>query len=148
MRAEQAHEYLQGAIARAADELNVGAGHGPVHHFHAGLVQVTVWSVIGAGVAGLGRRQRTGVAGREGAGVDPGGTRSAWVFMVGRVACWPPGANMKTPKNRCCALGQEAIDWWADRTQVQRCGTLVVANTRDLPDLRTLCHAGPRRLWM
>lgn len=30
----QAHAYLQGAIA-AADELSVGSGHGPVHHFHA-----------------------------------------------------------------------------------------------------------------
>lgn len=29
----QAHNYLQGAIARA-DELKIGAGHGPVHHFH------------------------------------------------------------------------------------------------------------------
>ncbi len=29
----QAHEYLQGAIMRA-DELKIGAGHGPVHHFH------------------------------------------------------------------------------------------------------------------
>ncbi|WP_299890650.1 bifunctional hydroxymethylpyrimidine kinase/phosphomethylpyrimidine kinase [uncultured Ruegeria sp.] len=29
----QAHEYLQGAISQA-DTLNVGAGHGPVHHFH------------------------------------------------------------------------------------------------------------------
>ncbi len=29
----EAHDYLQGAIARA-DELNVGSGHGPVHHFH------------------------------------------------------------------------------------------------------------------
>jgi len=28
-----AHTYLQGAIA-AADTLNVGSGHGPVHHFH------------------------------------------------------------------------------------------------------------------
>ncbi|ASM74668.1 bifunctional hydroxymethylpyrimidine kinase/phosphomethylpyrimidine kinase [Pseudosulfitobacter pseudonitzschiae] len=28
-----AHHYLQGAIA-AADRLNIGAGHGPVHHFH------------------------------------------------------------------------------------------------------------------
>lgn len=28
------HAYLQGAIA-AADGLGVGAGHGPVHHFHA-----------------------------------------------------------------------------------------------------------------
>lgn len=29
----QAHDYLQGAITRA-DELQVGSGHGPVHHFH------------------------------------------------------------------------------------------------------------------
>lgn len=29
-----AHTYLQGAIA-AADTLDVGSGHGPVHHFHA-----------------------------------------------------------------------------------------------------------------
>jgi len=29
-----AHAYLQGAIA-AADDLNIGHGHGPVHHFHA-----------------------------------------------------------------------------------------------------------------
>lgn len=28
-----AHRYLQGAIA-AADGLNIGQGHGPVHHFH------------------------------------------------------------------------------------------------------------------
>lgn len=33
----QAHEYLQGAIA-GADNLNIGQGHGPVHHFHQ------VWS--------------------------------------------------------------------------------------------------------
>ncbi|WP_304614988.1 bifunctional hydroxymethylpyrimidine kinase/phosphomethylpyrimidine kinase, partial [Paracoccus sp. (in: a-proteobacteria)] len=32
-----AHRYLQRAIA-AADDLCVGSGHGPVHHFHA------VWS--------------------------------------------------------------------------------------------------------
>ena len=29
----EAHAYLQGAIA-AADDLNVGNGHGPLHHFH------------------------------------------------------------------------------------------------------------------
>ncbi len=29
----QAHEYLQGAIS-AADDLRIGQGHGPVHHFH------------------------------------------------------------------------------------------------------------------
>lgn len=31
---QAAHAYLQGAIA-AADRLNIGRGHGPVHHFHA-----------------------------------------------------------------------------------------------------------------
>lgn len=30
----RAHHWLQGAIA-AADDLSVGLGHGPVHHFHA-----------------------------------------------------------------------------------------------------------------
>ena len=30
----RAHAYLQGAIA-AADRLQIGQGHGPVHHFHA-----------------------------------------------------------------------------------------------------------------
>ncbi len=30
----EAHAYLQAAIA-AADQLHVGSGHGPVHHFHA-----------------------------------------------------------------------------------------------------------------
>jgi hydroxymethylpyrimidine/phosphomethylpyrimidine kinase len=29
-----AHRYLRGAI-KAADQLNIGSGHGPVHHFHA-----------------------------------------------------------------------------------------------------------------
>jgi hydroxymethylpyrimidine/phosphomethylpyrimidine kinase len=29
----RAHDWLQGAIA-AADDLSVGLGHGPVHHFH------------------------------------------------------------------------------------------------------------------
>lgn len=33
----EAHAYLQGAIA-AADNLHIGSGHGPVHHFHR------VWS--------------------------------------------------------------------------------------------------------
>ncbi|MFB0990805.1 MAG: bifunctional hydroxymethylpyrimidine kinase/phosphomethylpyrimidine kinase, partial [Rhodospirillales bacterium] len=28
-----AHHYLQGAIG-AADDMGIGSGHGPVHHFH------------------------------------------------------------------------------------------------------------------
>ena len=37
-----AHGYLQGALA-AADGLGVGAGHGPVHHFHA------LWPALSSG---------------------------------------------------------------------------------------------------
>jgi len=32
--ARRAKDYLTAALA-AADTLNVGSGHGPVHHFHA-----------------------------------------------------------------------------------------------------------------
>ena len=35
-----AHAYLQRAI-RAADGLNIGSGHGPVHHFHAQWAQAS-----------------------------------------------------------------------------------------------------------
>lgn len=34
----RAHRWLQGAIAEA-DGLGIGGGHGPVHHFHAGVVR-------------------------------------------------------------------------------------------------------------
>lgn len=49
------------------------------------------------------------------------------------LAPWCEYENAEEPVMR---LGQTALDWWAARTQVQRCGTLVVANPRDLPDLR------------
>lgn len=49
------------------------------------------------------------------------------------LAPWCEFENAEEPVLR---LGRHAIDWWAARTQVYRCGTLVVANPRDLPDLR------------
>jgi glycine oxidase len=49
------------------------------------------------------------------------------------LAPWCEFENAEEPVLR---LGQQAIDWWAARTPVQRHGTLVVANRRDLPDLR------------
>jgi glycine oxidase len=49
------------------------------------------------------------------------------------LAPWCEYENAEEPVLR---LGQQAIDWWAGRTAVQRHGTLVVANRRDLPDLR------------
>ncbi len=49
------------------------------------------------------------------------------------LAPWCEFENAEEPVLR---LGQLALDWWAKRTTVTRHGTLVVANPRDLPDLR------------
>jgi glycine oxidase len=49
------------------------------------------------------------------------------------LAPWCEYENAEEPVLR---LGQIALDWWAARTSVDRRGTLVVANPRDLPDLR------------
>ena len=49
------------------------------------------------------------------------------------LAPWCEYENAEEPVLR---LGQMAIDWWAGKTEVHRNGTLVVANRRDLPDLR------------
>jgi glycine oxidase len=67
---------------------------------------------------------------------DPGGPPGphgcSW-WAGGMLAPWCEYENAEEPVLR---LGQEAIEWWAQRTQVNRHGTLVVANARDLPDLR------------
>ncbi len=49
------------------------------------------------------------------------------------LAPWCEYENADEPVLR---LGQGALEWWGSRTQVHRRGTLVVANSRDLPDLR------------
>jgi len=97
---------------------------------------MTVWSVIGAGVAGLAvateladRRAEVQVFDPAG---PPGPHGCSW-WAGGMLAPWCEYENAEEPVLR---LGQEAIDWWAGRTEVQRRGTLVVANRRDLPDLR------------
>ncbi|GAA6160539.1 FAD-dependent oxidoreductase [Ruegeria sp. HU-ET01832] len=72
---------------------------------------------------------------------DPGGPPGAhgcsW-WAGGMLAPWCEYENAEEPVMR---LGQTALDWWAARTQVQRCGTLVVANPRDLPDLRRFARS-------
>lgn len=94
------------------------------------------FSVIGAGVAGL--TVATELVAR-GATVDvydpagpPGPHGCSW-WAGGMLAPWCEYENAEEPVLR---LGQEAIGWWADRTDVTYAGTLVVANARDLPDLR------------
>ncbi|MEX0276447.1 MAG: FAD-dependent oxidoreductase [Ruegeria sp.] len=94
------------------------------------------WSVIGAGVAGL--AVATELA-RRGASVTvydkdglPGAHACSW-WAGGMLAPWCEFENAEEPVLR---LGQKAIEWWADKTEVHRRGTLVVAAKRDLPDLR------------
>ncbi|MFV0514688.1 MAG: FAD-dependent oxidoreductase [Jhaorihella sp.] len=97
---------------------------------------MTVWSVIGAGVAGLAVATELVERGAEVQVFDPAGPPGphgcSW-WAGGMLAPWCEYENAEEPVLR---LGQEAIDWWAGRTAVQRRGTLVVANRRDLPDLR------------
>lgn len=97
---------------------------------------MTVWSVIGAGVAGLAVASELVSRGAKVQVFDPGGQPGphgcSW-WAGGMLAPWCEYENAEEPVLR---LGQTAIDWWAKRTQIRRRGTLVVANQRDLPDLR------------
>lgn len=97
---------------------------------------MTLYSVIGAGVAGLAVATELVERGAEVQIFDPAGPPGphgcSW-WAGGMLAPWCEYENAEEPVLR---LGQEAIDWWASKTQITRRGTLVVANRRDLPDLR------------
>lgn len=97
---------------------------------------MTVWSVIGAGVAGLTVASELTSRGARVQVFDPGGPPGShgcsW-WAGGMLAPWCEYENAEEPVLR---LGQKAPDWWSARTSVQRRGTLVVTNPRDLPDLR------------
>ncbi len=97
---------------------------------------MTLWSVIGAGVAGLAVASELVSRGERVQVFDPAGPPGphgcSW-WAGGMLAPWCEYENAEEPVLR---LGQKAIAWWAERTQVHRNGTLVVANARDLPDLR------------
>lgn len=95
-----------------------------------------MYSIIGAGVAGLSvatellaRGAKVEIYDPEGA---PGAHNCSW-WAGGMLAPWCEYENAEETVLR---LGQQAIDWWADKTTVTQQGTLVVANARDLPDLR------------
>ncbi|WP_424832176.1 FAD-dependent oxidoreductase [Ruegeria sp.] len=97
---------------------------------------MTVWSVIGSGVAGLAVASELAARGAKVQVFDPGGPPGphgcSW-WAGGMLAPWCEFENAEEPVLR---LGQAAMDWWSARTEVHRRGTLVVANARDLPDLR------------
>lgn len=93
-------------------------------------------SVIGAGVAGLAVATELVARGATVEVYDPAGPPGphgcSW-WAGGMLAPWCEYENAEEPVLR---LGQEAICWWADKTDVTFAGTIVVANVRDLPDLR------------
>lgn len=97
---------------------------------------MTTWSVIGSGVAGLAVASELAARGEKVQVFDPGGAPGphgcSW-WAGGMLAPWCEFENAEEPVLR---LGQGAIGWWMTHTRVKRRGTLVVANTRDMPDLR------------
>lgn len=97
---------------------------------------MTVWSVIGSGVAGLAVASELVSRGAQVQIFDPGGPPGphgcSW-WAGGMLAPW---CEFENAEESVLRLGQLALEWWGTRTRVQRRGTLVVANPRDLPDLR------------
>lgn len=97
---------------------------------------MSVFSVIGAGVAGLAVATELVERGADVTLYDragpPGPHGCSW-WAGGMLAPWCEFENAEEPVLR---LGKQAIAWWAGHTSVTRRGTLVVANARDLPDLR------------
>lgn len=97
---------------------------------------MTMYSVIGAGVAGLSVASELAERGASVQVFDPAGPPGphgcSW-WAGGMLAPWCEYENAEEPVLR---LGQEAVSWWEKRTTVTRRGTLVVAGRRDLPDLR------------
>ena len=93
-------------------------------------------TILGAGVAGLAVATELTARGAPVQVVDPAGPPGAhacsW-WAGGMLAPFCEAESAEEPVQR---LGQLAKDWWAKRTKVTERGTLVVAQTRDLPDLR------------
>lgn len=100
------------------------------------MASTNLYSVIGAGVAGLCVATELVARGASVQIFDPGGEPGphgcSW-WAGGMLAPWCEYENAEEPVLR---FGQQAIDWWADKTNVTRHGTLVVANPRDIPELK------------
>ncbi|MCY4008076.1 MAG: FAD-dependent oxidoreductase [Rhodobacteraceae bacterium] len=97
---------------------------------------MTVHTVIGAGVAGLAvatelvnRRQKVQIIDCAG---PPGPHNCSW-WAGGMLAPWCERENSELTVQQ---MGRESIAWWSRYTNVTQAGTLVVARTRDLPDLK------------
>ncbi len=91
--------------------------------------------VLGAGVAGLTTALRLCKAGERVTLHERGAdlTASASWLAGGMLA---PFCEASVADESIVAPGLEGIGFWSDVTEVERCGTLVVASGRDAGDLR------------
>ncbi len=93
-------------------------------------------TILGSGVAGLAVATELVARGADVQIVDPNGPPAehgcSW-WAGGMLAPWCEYENAEEPVLR---FGQLAIEWWSTKTNVTKAGTLVVANPRDLPDLK------------
>ena len=90
--------------------------------------------IFGAGVAGLCAATALAARGARVEVIDPGpASRAASWLAGGMLAPWCEAENAPP---EVLALGQGAVDWWADHVSgVARHGTLVVAPPRDRAEL-------------
>lgn len=97
---------------------------------------MTVWSVIGAGITGLAVATELSGRGAKVQVFDPSGQPGphgcSW-WAGGMLAPW---CEFESSEEQVLRMGQDAIGWWRNKTEVKSRGTLVVASRRDLPDLR------------
>lgn len=105
---------------------------------------MSVIRILGAGVAGLTVATELVNRGAEVEIVDPSGGPGAascsW-WAGGMLAPFCEYASAEEPVMR---LGQQAKTWWQRFTKVNEAGTLVVANRRDLADLRQFARRTER----
>ena len=97
---------------------------------------MTAFSVIGAGVAGLTVAAELLTRGAEVTVIDraegPGGAQCSW-WAGGMLAPW---CERESADRAVVDLGRCAANWWAEKTQVIRNGTLVIAPARDRTELK------------
>lgn len=97
---------------------------------------MTIISVIGSGVAGLAIATELTARGANVQVFDPAGIPGSHACSWWAGGMLAPWCEYENAEELVLRLGQKAIDWWAGRTNVTFHGTLVVANDRDMPDLR------------
>lgn len=95
-----------------------------------------MFSILGAGVAGLAVATELVARGASVQVFDPAGPPGAHACSWWAGGMLAPWCEAETAEEPVLRHGQTAAGWWAAHTRVTQRGTLVVAHPRDVPDLR------------